>query len=500
VTALDLAIPTTGDPGPGWADDLVDGLEKIERASEVSLDAYVWAAGGAFDGVFNCDVPIAAAIAAVPSGGVIKVRNPGICSCSPTAWNVTKTFTLQGPPTAGEYAWWIKPTADVAVEGDPIIFLDPPAPSGTVRAKYGPAVENVGIDMSGLTKAVGVSIGTGAHWARIKGLYTSGGWRGWECHGPNAKIDGFNSTDPVDCGWFVDDDGLETEVLNGTTARNIAGTTDAYFKVHLSSGGQKGDLKVKNIRGTCSLGSAVVNKLFEVSAPVLTGLPCFMEGVILDNAEDGADITNIQDFGFKDGWMNCAAGSGFCFNLDGCLDPVFEGNRYLGGFGGGTYRFIGATTDGFTSKNNKCPTGPVYWVSPTNKPTNIDVDDDIKGASVLAQVTNDVDWFAAASRLDWSAHNFRNLVAISGAVPILQSPMIAVGTMVAGEVTIDAPGVDPALTNFIPFVVTRGGTTGSLSVSNRNPTGGTGGLGSVTIVSSSASDTSTIGYLRFDIG
>ncbi|MGH7486489.1 MAG: hypothetical protein ACREMY_12960, partial [bacterium] len=128
------------------------------------------------------------------------------------------------------------------------------------------------------------------------------------------------------------------------------------------------------------------------------------------------------------------------------------------------------------------------------------VDDNCVGATALSQVTNDAAWFELATYTArrWGGINLQDRLTLS-AVPWLQAPMIISGTMVAGSVTIDSPGVDATYSMFIPFVVTRGGTTGSLSVSNRNPTGGTGSLGAVTIISSSSTDTSVIGALRFDL-
>lgn len=484
-TNLAYLVPTPGDPGPAWAVDIHDALGHIELAhGAVSLRAL----GAQLDGVTDESDLVAEAIATVPDGGIIVMEGPGILRCSPTAWNTTKTFRLMNPgPPGGEYSCLIKPTADVASDGDPIVYFNG---SGSGAGMFG-----IGIDMTGLTKATGVKVGAGTSRTKVHNLYTIGGYRGWDVRGGNADVIGFHIEDPLDCGFFMDD-GAEVQIADGVISRNGAGTTDAYWKIILATGGgPRGSVTMKNVRGTRGL-AGTVNYPFLFTAPSLTEVTSFLDGVVLDNCVHAALLQNIQGFGYKDGWINTAAGTEGCVLLDGAYNADFDGNRYRGG--SCTYEFTGAQSYGFSSNDNECPTGPLYKLPASNKPIAMYLDDKAPGATDVGQITNDIEGLRAGAGLLWGPRQFMDEVSLRAPVQTA-FPAAFVGTMVAGSVEIDAPGAGAAYSWFIPFVVVPGGTRGALSMASINPTGGTGGHGSVTIISTSAGETSQVGYLRLDI-
>lgn len=492
-TNLSYLVPTPGDPDGTWAGKLKAALDLIELAhGGVSMRAK----GATFDGVTDDTTAVLAAIAACPVNGVVVMEGPGTCRCSPAAFNTNKgiRFVNPGPP-GGEFSMRIKPTADVANTGDGIVWF-----TGT---NYGAGLFNIGVDMTGLVKAVGVKFGPNEAHYKLRSYWSEGGYRGFELRGPHPDVDGFYVSDPLDCGFFIDEGGLEGPgVRNGTVARNLAGTTDAYWKCQISGSApaQLGALRLHGVIGNSSAGSAIVNRPFEVESVNPVEMTCFITKCEADNCHGPALVSRVQGLGFDQGWLNCAAGSRGVFLFNAAHNVRVTNNRYRGGTGGSkcTYEWTGATSIGFISKDNECPTGPLY-----KNPSLISAgtglfDDQANGATGIAQITDDETAFNAAGGLLWGPRRFQGKVSLMQPLQVA-FPAVWTGAMVGGSVTLDAPGAGSAYSWFIPFVITPGGTTGSLKHSSTNPTGGTGGLGSVTFVSTSGSETSTIGYLRLDI-
>lgn len=490
-TNLNFTDPAVGAPGPGWAAAINDALAKIEGAARVSVKAY----GAAGDGVTNDTAAIAAAIAACPAGKTVWFPAGNYLS-DPIL--VPKGITLAGE---GRFASWITQRAATAT---PLITLDATNSSTTVRGVYGAAVRDLGLDVRPAPTSTGILITTNTGWPKLENLYVEGGAISLDVRGPNGF---FHDIVMVDAGKFVSlaQTGLECRWRDISTNRDTAGTTTQVLECICADASPKGALYIQGwVHNTGFSGGVATTGGMKITAPSSVSLPVFAVGVILDNGSGpnaGIELVNVRDQTWSNGWVNTAGSPGApCVRITGGGNLKFKDMHY---FGGGTpttktYDFVGGSTVGFVSVGCSCPTGPVYYLPTTGKPSDLFLDDWVPGATSLAQVTNDVAGLTAAVAKRFGALNLMDRLTLN-AVPTIGYPAAFTGTMVAGSVTIDAAGATTAYSWFIPFVVSPDGTRGALSVSSVNPTGGTGGAGSVTIISTSAGETSEVGYLRFDL-
>ncbi len=452
------------------------------------------------DGVTNNKTMIDAYIAAAPPQSTLRFLNPGPVATSPLA-TITKAVTLRG--AGGRFGTKLFPLADTA---SPIIdFNIPHTPIGGafpgIWGLYGPSVENLAIDLGLAPSSTGIRISSTTSWFEAQRLFIQGGTRSIEHHGPNSSYRYLVLGDASDCMIFIDDFGLESSFDRINLFRNSPGTTDAMMKVILQTSGQKGDLRLTSIQGQSGQSGAVTTNGIVISAPSLTNLPIFASRVTLDNLLGaGLILENIESVDWSGGWINTAGSPGGpCVRITGGGDIAFRGMKYRGGGSPAkTYDFVGGSTRGFISKDCYCPTGPVYWLPATGKPTDMSVDDDIIGAVVLEQITNDVEGFRAATRRSWGAKNFMDRVT-QNSVP-WAGGNVGLGTLVAGTCNISAPDVDGFYSQFIPFRHTPLGEIGRLELAGRDVPGE-----SVTITSYNSAgetetdDVSVVGYYRIDI-
>lgn len=386
---------------------------------------------------------------------------------------------------------------------DPLINFDTTIDSGDgIWGNYGSWMKDIAIDRPEGTGPC-LRISTSVAHFQGESLFCQGGTIPLDIHGANAHFDKCLLWGATDCFINVKQSGLELDLTNIRMARNTPGITEAYFKVEIETGGSYGALYMDNVWGNCALGvGGEIIRPFIIESPTLSTFYSFLRQIILDNCKEAARLTRIRGFRYFDGYINCAAGTNNAVvELDGCVEPHFRANKLYGGsLDGSTFEFVGEATVSPILEKNLCPTGPVYKISTENEPITPILEDSISHYASASQITNNVEWLNLASTHQWGSRDFQSVLKLTES-PILRSPMvgIAASPMVGGVVTIDAPGVNAATTQFLLFVYARGGVTGSLSVSTRDPVGGTGGLGSVTIISSSSDDTSFIGYVRFDI-
>ena len=487
---LNFVDPVVGAAGPGWAAAINDALAKIEGAAVVSVKAY----GAAGDGVTNDTAAIAAAIAACPAGGTVWFPAGNYLS-DPIL--VPKGITLR---VYGRFSSWI---TQRAATSSPLITLDATNTATTNRTVYGAAVRDLGLDLRPAPTSTGILITTNTGWPKLENLYIEGGAISLDVRGPNGF---YHDLVMVDAGKFVSlaQTGLECRWRDIATTRGTAGTTTQVLECICADTTGKGAIYIQGWIHNSGVGGGVATTGgMKITAPGAVSLPVFAVGVVLDNGSGpnaGIELVNVRDQTWSAGWINTAGSPGApCVRITGGGNLRFKDMQY---FGGGspakTYDFVGGSTVGFASTGCYCPTGPVYYLPSSGKPTELTLDDWVPGAVATSQVTNDTAGLYAGTARRWGAVALQNRLILSD-VPWVGPPAVGSGVMAAGAVTIDAPGVSAAYSWIIPIVISPGGTRGALAVSSINPTGGTGGLGAVSISSTSATETSTVGYLRIDI-
>lgn len=485
-------IPAVGSAGPGFADVINDLLEKINRRSDaIVIPAVV---GGVVDNTSMIEDLIGGA----PYGSTLRFADPGPVGCSaiPPILNNVRIIGA-----GGRFGTYLTPLADTS---DPILDFAM-AGGSSIWEAYGPALERIAIDMTAAPSATGVRTSVDTGWFECERVKIKGGYRSVEHHGPNATFDRCFFDYPSDCHMYIDDGGLEVEISRMNFARNVAGTTDAFMKVILASGGQKGDLRLTSIQAGCapSVGAVMTNGII-ISAPTATDLPVFAKRVTIDNVSGGGPgltLVNIAGVDWEGGWINTAGSPGApCVRITGGSDLTFRGNKYRGGGAQlKTYDFVGGTTIGFTSVRNYCPTGPVYWLPASGKPIDMTLDDYAPGATVVGQITNDVEGLRAGTAKRWGPFDSRERLSQT-AVPWMSSPAIAIDTLAAGTVTMSAPDIDSFYSQFIPFRLAPVGTIGRLEVGTRDTGADTVVIRSVrSDGTTETGDTSAVGYLRFEI-
>jgi hypothetical protein len=496
----EVDIPALGAAGPGFANAINELLEKInQRADAVVIPAVV---GGVVDNTSMIEDKIGEAIA--NGNGSVRFADPGPVGVTaiPT---IEAAVRMVG--AGGRFGTRLVALEDTA---DPILDFDIPLSVDTIWHLYGPSVERLAIDLSGAPSATGIKVGTNSGWFEGERIVIQGGYRSLDHNGPNAYFNQCKFNDATDCMVYITDGGLEVSFTKMNLARDIPGTTDAYMKVILASGGQKGDLRLTSIQGGSGQGpsGAITNNGIIITAPVLTNLPVVASRVTLDNVIGGGPgltLTNIESVDWSGGWINTAgAEGGPPVRIYGGGDITFRGVKYRGSFvDQRTYDFTGGSTRGFESTGCYCPTGPVYWLPETDKPTDMYVNDDIPGATDLGQITNDIEGFRLATRRLWGARNFQDRIHMSS-VPWVVDPFMDIGTLgdggVPGRTIISSPDVDGFFSQFIPFRFAVAGTLGRLEVVSRDA-----GTDTVTIESRrtdgtlEVDDESIVGFIRFDL-
>lgn len=442
-------------------------------------------------------------IAGAPEQSTLRFRDPGPVAITGGAAVIDKAIRLIG--ASGRFGTRLVPTGDTS---DPILDFDTPAP-GSIWDVYGPSVERLAIDLTAAPSATGIRTGVDTGWFEAVRLFIDGGTRSLDHNGPNAYFDRCLFADASDCMVYVTDGGLEVSFNRMNLARNIVGTTDAFMKVILATDGQKGDLRLNQIQGGSGQSGAITNSGIVITAPSLTNLPVFASRVTIDNVIGGGPgltLENIESVDWAGGWINTAgAAAGPPVRIYGGGDITFRGVKYRGSFlNPRTYDFTGGSTRGFRSRDCYCPTGPVYWLPASGKPTDMVLDDDLVGVTDLTQVTNDVEGLRAATARRWGPMNLQDRLSITS-VPWIGTPAMSIGTLgdggVPGQTIIDAPAVDGFYSQFILFVFSPAGTSGlDLKVISKDEIGET-----VTIQSrkgdgsTETADTSIVGYLRFDL-
>lgn len=384
--------------------------------------------GARGDGVHDDTTAIAAAISAAQPGETVTFPAGAYLTDPQT---VPKMLRFQG---AGRWASRL-----VANGTGPILFFDLPATSPTIWGYYGAEVTGLGIDMSGFPGATGIMIGYHAGWPRIHDVVISEGAVSLDIRSPNGWV---QDAILLDAGKFIsiDELGLELVLRDVNMSRNIAGTTTVGIECICTTTGIKGALYVENVRLSCN--SAVGSTLtgMHVEAPSTLSVPVFASNLIIDNTIGGGpglNLVNVMDVSLVNSWINTGAASGGpAVRISGGANLKFQNNSYYGGGSPAkTYDFVGGSTAGFVSTGNYCPTGPVYYLPASGGPTDMQLDDIVPGATVPAQVTNDVPQLNAARALAWGAKHFMSPTIL------VQNPITAITAIGFANSWADTPSV-----------------------------------------------------------
>lgn len=486
-------LSTVGKEHDALHDKASKAVAALERISVGPTHVNVRAYGPIGSG--SDETTIAAAATAAAAGNTL-VFPPGMYDVDPTDLVPNKMLHYLG---SGRFSSIIRAKSNAA---GALLTVNPTTGSAPYNY-YGPTVVGLGFDNSIAPLATGLLMGINAGWAVVRDIFTVGGAIGVENRGFNNWIEDFLIADAVKCFVIDGDTGLELTLCNGAMARNAVGTTTIGIEVICASVGVKGALMLNNVRGQSGTSGGVgTTSWLKMSAPSALSVPLFAEGVILDNCiggGPGAEFINIYDVQFNNGWINCGAASGGpAVRINGGGRIRFTNNTL---FGGGspakTYEIV-AWPDGFISRGNDLPTAVVYYV-PAGAPTAgiFDLEDFIPGSVVLANVTNNPTNLRIAAKKTWTERRFADIMQVDH-IFNAGSATCQIGTLPGGtpnQVTITVPeGLDAFYTQFIPFRFSPAGTLGRLEIAGKSA-----GAGTVTIESASSTDTSIVGFFRFDI-
>lgn len=402
----------------------------------------------AADGVTNDTAGILDAIDEAPFGGVVVIP-PSAAGIVVDALTIDKCVTFMG---AGPFATRFVPSSDYA---DPVItFAVTQDSTEGIYGNYRPALLGIGIDRSIHDGGPCLRTEAPTAWLLIRDFLASGGTRSIEHHAPNSTIADSFLWDASDACIDMDEAGLELRLYNLTLAAQVT-ALNTYIRLTIASGGGlKGAIYAWDV--ACNAVAAVTNGVV-ITAPSLTEVPMFWNNLIIDNVVGGGpcmDIKDIQTLNVTNGWMNGTNGN---VRMDGCVNPRFRDLRLRGGTH--TFEFVNDTTQGFTSECEVF-TGPAYKVAASNKPTLIDVNDDVAGATDIGQVTNDAAWFMAENthRRRWSSLRLQGMLRQREAGT---APPQGFGNMVSGVLTVTHPSIT-ANTRFEFWRGTTGSAPGEL--------------------------------------
>lgn len=485
--SLDLDVPVLG--SPGWGPKVRSALFNIDKGNTYDLAAHGWVSGMDATALVN-DL-----VSRAPMGSVIQFP-PGIVIMDPIV--VPKMLKFRG---YGRFISWCQPRT--AITG-PLITFDVLTGTGLNRGTYGCGVEHMGIDMYNSPAGTGLHYTSNSGWPKTRHFYCQGGAVSIDNRGPNGWIE---DVVLVDAEKFVvlKESGLEIRFRNISTNRNTAGTTTQVLECICDNAGPKAAIYIQEwIHNTGFSGGVATTGGIKVTAPSPVSLPMFVRGLILDNGSGpnpGIELTNIGDTTWSDGWVNTAGSPGApCVRITNGFNHKFRSMDYYGGGSPAkTYDLVGAIS-GFSSTGCYDPTGPPIYINTGAAITDLEFDDRVPGATVLAQITNNIEAMRAAMAFKWGNTKLMDRLELY-TWPWLASPAVNIGTMVAGSVTIAAPEIDSFYSQFIPFVFSPSGTLGvNLQVSSKDSVGDT-----VTIISrrgdgtQETGDVSLVGYVRFDI-
>lgn len=358
----------------------------------------------------------------------------------------------------GRWSTWL--AASTAFTG-PLLFFDLPASSPSIRAYYGAGIRDIGLDLEDAPGATGLLIGDNAGWPHIQNALVNRGAVSLDVRAPNGWVE---DVILLDAGKFISigDMGLEIMLRDVNMSRNITGTTTVAIECIATTTGIHGAIYIENVRLSCNTGvGEVINGLW-VEAPSILSIPVFADKLIIDNTIGGGpgmNFKNITDVSAVNSWVNCgSADGGPCVRIEGGGNFKFTNNSYFGGASGigspKTYDFVGGSTFAFQSTQNYCPTGPVYFLPASGGPTDMRTDDIVPGATVMAQITNDVPQFVTAMSKTWGPKQF------VAPVTLFPDPIVAVSaflnswTNVSGVVTYYRR--DPSLVVWVSGTVTGG--------------------------------------------
>lgn len=443
--AAEFAVRAASNPDDVTARDAVIFAALLASGMVVQAEWY-----GAADGE-DSTAAIVAAMAAAPAGGVILFGSGQFFSDQIVA---TKQLTFMG---RGRWSTWLSATTAFT---DPLIFFDLPATSPTIRAYYGAGIRDIGIDLENAPGATGVLWGDNAGWPHAQNALVNRGAVSLDIRAPNGWMEDMVLLD-ADKFISIGDVGLELVLRDVNMSRNIAGTTTTAIECIATTTGIHGALYIENVRLSCNTGVGQVNCGLWVEAPSILSIPVFADKLIIDNTVGGGpglNFVNVTDVSVINSWVNTgSAAGGPCVRIEGGGNLKFTNNSYFGGASGiaspKTYDFVGGDTTTFQSTGNYCPTGPVYFLPATDGPTDMRTDDVIPGATVMAQITNDVPQFVTAMSKTWGPKQFVAPVTLFPD-PIITPTFLNSWADVGGVVTYYRR--DPSLVVWVSGTVTSG--------------------------------------------
>lgn len=468
---------------------IADAVAELERISvgptHINVKAF-GPIGAGFD-----DTTVLAAVAAASPGNTL-VFPPAVYLLDPGDLAPTKALRYQG---GGRFSSILRAKSNAAF---PMLTVNPVSGSAPFNY-YGPVVTDLGIDNSAAALATGLRLGVNTGWAEVNGLFVQGGAVSVNNLGFNNWIENFLVADATKFFVIDGDTGLELVLCNGAMARNSVGTTTIGIEVICVSTGTKGALMMSNVRGSSGVSGGVqTNSWLKMQAPSALSVPLFADGCIFDNCIGGGpgmEFVNVYDINFAR-WANCGASSGGpTVRINGGGRLSFDGTFFGGGSPAKTFDLLG--TIDVLEIAGTTPTGTVVYFNPGAVVTNLFFHAKVPGSAVMANITNDNAAFLLATAKKWGPERFANIAQLDHILNA-GAPTCQVGTLPGGtpnQVVIPVPeGLDAFYSQFIPFRFSPAGTLGRLEVAGKNAT-----TDEVTIESASATDTSIVGFFRFDI-
>lgn len=377
-----------------WHNDIHDRLNKAEMGKVYNVRHY----GAVGDGVANDTAAIAAAVAAAPAGSIVYFPL-GVYKTDAVV--TTKMLHFRGD---GRYSSWLVPNS---ANTTGLVQFSVPVPTSTVRAVYGPSFGGLGIDLTGFGTTVGLYVGATTGWFTAHDVFMAGGAAHVHNLGTNSR---FEQMRLVDAGIFFrvnGDTGLELTLADIDATRATAGTTTWGIEcISTLTSGNGGDIRLDNVVFNSAVGGGAVlaGGILWQAGGTAVSIPIFGNDVVIDNcAGPAVKLVNVKDIKFGESWFNSAAGATAAVQITAGGNIKFTDSDFFGGTGSaGTFEFLGSVpTAGFISKDNYCPSGPVYRFTGAGGVTDMFTDDWVLGATAVSQITNDEPKFLAAAGRRW---------------------------------------------------------------------------------------------------
>lgn len=381
-----------------------------------------------------------------------------------------RALTFEGK---GKLSSWVTPVGDFT---GALLDLSPPGPpKNGARGDYGGGVAGLGLNLSYAPSCRGIHLGRWAAWAELRDLWIQGGTIAIWNEGSNNWMENLRL---FDSGTFFNingDTGLELTIRDVQTARNIPGTTTYVLTVTSTlTGANGGALYVSDFRHSSGTSGGVkTNAGFLIASRGGNNnlsIPTFASNVVLDNITGGGpgvELVGVRDQHFSDGWINCGAASGGpCVRITGGGNLRFAGNDYFGGGSGSginkTYDFVGATTTGFVSLANTCPTNWVYYLPPSGGPRSMICDDLVPGGVGGMAVSNDMPQFLAATSTPRFGSRYHSDPTVLARPVLPDGKASGFAVLKGGTVTVATPLADAMLSVIHKGYRTVSGTPGFL--------------------------------------